>query len=148
MEKLPINYHLKEFFKIDFSITICVSHCSHYISIPLCTLIYLALIHFILCTRLTACTVFLIILYPPSFLLEIRVIIKLSSLVIHQDEAKNFLKKNQNQNGWLKKTDIFDFPNSQYFFCKDLSYLIKQIFLTIFVKFLWFFAVTSILAQY
>ena len=54
--KLPINYHLKEFFKIDFSITICVSHFSHNINIPLCTLIYLALIHFILCTRLTACT--------------------------------------------------------------------------------------------
>ena len=66
-KKLPINYHLKEFFKIDFSITICVSHCSHNISIPLCTLIYLALIHFILCTRLTACTVFLMILYPLVF---------------------------------------------------------------------------------
>ena len=58
--KLPINYHLKEFFKIDFSITICVSHFSHNINIPLCTLIYLALIHFILCTRLTACTLSLI----------------------------------------------------------------------------------------
>ena len=66
-KKLPINCHLKEFFEIDFSITICVSHCSHNINIPLCTLIYLAPIHFILCTRLTACIVSLIILYPPSF---------------------------------------------------------------------------------
>ena len=35
-----------------------------------------------------------------------------------QKQKKIFLKKKKNQNGRLKKTEIFNSPNSQYFFMK------------------------------
>ena len=70
-------------------------------------------------------TVFLIISYTPSFLLEIRVIIKMSHpwYPINCDwfEYKwskvGFFEKKQ-QNDRLKKTEIFNSANSQYLFAK------------------------------
>ena len=68
------------------------------------------------CTR----TVFLILLHTPSFLLEIRVIIKILSHPWYHINCDGFEKgwSKKIQNGRLKKTEIFNSANSQYFFAK------------------------------
>ena len=73
-------------------------------------------------------TVCFIILYPPRFFLEIRVIIKIlknpcypiniGRFSLGKSKKKNFFSKKKIQNGRLKKTSFSSSANSQYFFMK------------------------------
>ena len=74
------------------------------------------------CTR----TVFLILLHTPSFLLEIRVIIKILSHPWYHINCDWFekgwsKKKKKFKMADSKKTEIFNSANSQYFFAKILG---------------------------
>ena len=66
--------------------------------------------------------------FPPSFFLDIMKIIKIEShpsglpsmvpckFVTDFDSNETFFFEKKYQNDWLKKTEIFNSPNSQYFF--------------------------------